>query len=251
MISCFAIPLAVTAPSQPTPRALVSMSANTPSCITPSVTTCLNSPRLSRVRHRPSLTDFALFHTTTWSWSCGITRATVVVGERCSNHPGHVLLDDTVLPRSGVEDVALRIGEDVLDGPAVALVDDCLGPLVGQGPGNRHRLRGREREIEPGNGCCLLVLAGLLFGLDPGHFCCPFLVAEGGRKPGDSVLYPRCDARRLALRGRPQWLAADRIDDEPEHVLELLLAHLGANFDAVPAVEIGESRPKKDARRGP
>jgi hypothetical protein len=47
-----------------------------------------------------------------------------------------VLLDDAGLARAGAEDVLLRPGEHDLDGPPVAVVDDGLGLLVGERPGD-------------------------------------------------------------------------------------------------------------------
>ncbi len=49
----------------------MSRSDSTPWCSSDSVVVALNRPRESSVRHRPSASDLARFHTTTWSCSWG------------------------------------------------------------------------------------------------------------------------------------------------------------------------------------
>ena len=57
--------------SQSHPNSWVNRSASMPWCSSPSMTTLLNRPRESSVRHCPSETDRARLATTTWSWSWG------------------------------------------------------------------------------------------------------------------------------------------------------------------------------------
>jgi hypothetical protein len=64
------------------------------------------------------------------------------VGERGRDDPGHVLFDDAAGTGTGVKDVGLGIGEDVVDRFAMALRDDGFGVLVGERPGRRNALAG-------------------------------------------------------------------------------------------------------------
>ena len=60
------------------------------------------------------------------------------VGEQGIDDSGHVLFDDAAGTRTGVEDVALGVGEDVVDRLAVTLGDDGFRVLVGERPSRRY-----------------------------------------------------------------------------------------------------------------
>ena len=139
-------------PSQPHPSASVNRSASTPWCSSESVDDGLEqATRIERppdavrdgagpVGHHDMVVEL------------GVTGPRVPVGERGGHHTLDVLLDHATLARARTEHLAFGVGQHDVDGPAVAVVDERLGLLVGQRPGHRHRLGWREREVEPGHG---------------------------------------------------------------------------------------------------
>ena len=70
----------------------------------------------------------------------GVPGPRIPVGEGGRHHALDVLLDHTGFARTGVEDLAFGVGENDLDGLAVAGIDRRFGIRVGQCPGHRDRL---------------------------------------------------------------------------------------------------------------
>ena len=77
------------------------------------------------------------------------------VGERGRDDPGHVLFDDAAGTGTGVKDVGLGIGNDVVDRFAMTLRDNGFGVLIGERPGRRDALARTECEVKAGDrGSC-------------------------------------------------------------------------------------------------
>jgi hypothetical protein len=100
--------------------------------------------------------------------------------ERRRDDARDILLDDPGLPRPGAKHVAFGVGEHVLDSAPVAVVDDGLGRLVGERPGDTHTLGWGKGQVE----------AGYRDG------------STGGR-----------------LRGASDWLAAHRVGELDQHLV--------------------------------
>lgn len=105
---------------------------------------------------------------------------------------------------------------------------------------------GENVEVKPGNGCSLAGLAGLLFGLNPGHFCCPFLVAEAGGRRVTRSSTRVVTLASLRFGAVPNGSPLTGSTMSPSMFWSCFLARLGA----VPVVESDESRSTEDARRG-
>ncbi len=131
------------------------------------------------------------------------------VGESGCDDAGDVLFDDAVRAGAGAKHLPLRIGEDVPDGLEMAVVDDQLRLLIAEGPGDRDRLRGRERQIEAGDGC------------------------SSGR----------------SLRRQADRLAGDRVGQGDEHETEVFRGHLRARLQPPAAVEVCQTLTEKSPGR--
>ena len=126
--------------------------------------------------------------------------------ERGGDHTRDVLFDHAVGPRTGPEYVSFGVADREGDGPAVALVDHRLGPLIGERPRHRHRLWRGEREVEPGH-----------------------------RQPATR------DLRLAADR-----LAGDRVGAAGQHRLQVLLGNLRAGLDSSTGVQVGQTGPEEN-----
>ena len=175
-------------PSHPHPNASVNRSLSTPWCNSERATTLLNRPRLSSVRHLPSETRTGAVGHHDVVVELGVAGPRIPVGERHRDHTLDVFLDHAVGARARVEDLALGVGEDDLDGPAVARIDPRLGVPIGQRPGHRHRFGRGEGEIEPGHrgaeSCSPLARSSASIGVT----CRAPLGGAGGRRDGCDAL---------------------------------------------------------------
>ncbi len=176
----------------------------------------------------------------------GVAGAAVEMGERRRDDPFDVLLGDPARPRTGMEHLGLRIGQDDLDGFAVTVEDDLLRFRIGQRPRHRYPFGRTEREIKTGHRPALLWGGGFLVGLDHGDQLGPLF---GGQVVGD-LGYPGGDplaqrGRRLG-RGAAHRLAGDRVGQQAQHPEQMLLGDRLAPFEA----EGGQAGAEEDAAWG-
>jgi hypothetical protein len=109
-----------------------------------------------------------------------------------------------------MEHLALRVGEYVVDGLAVAVVDHLSGLFIGQRPGHRYRLARAEGEIE---------------------------TCHRGEL-------------RAKVRAAAERLAGDRVTAQTEHVVEMILGHDRALLHPSAAGQSGKTGAEKHPRRG-
>ena len=94
--------------SQSHPNSWVNRSASTPWCSSPSITTLLNRPRESSVRHCPVGDRPGPVGHHHMVMELGVAGPRIPVGERGGHHALDILLDHAVSSRTRVEDLALR-----------------------------------------------------------------------------------------------------------------------------------------------
>ena len=181
----------------------------------------------------------------------GVPGPRVAVGEGGGHHSVDVLLDHAVGARARVEHLALGVGEDDLDGPPVAGVDQGLGLPVGQCPGDRDRLRRRERQVEPGHGRTEGSSLGPFLGFDAGPLLGAFGAGGGGRHGGDSLGHPRGQGEVGAVGLAAERLAGDRVGAHAEQIEQVLLGHLRTRLDPAAVVEAGQAGAQEHAGRRP
>lgn len=180
----------------------------------------------------------------------GVAGPGVEMGERRGHHAVDVLFHHAVRARAGAEHLALCVGEDDVDGPAVALVDHRLGLGVRHRPRRRDGLGRGEGEVEPGHRRALGDTLGSFFRFDPGHQLCALGLGGRRREGLDACCDPLPEWQVGSVGLATERGAGDRICAHPEQGEQVLLGDHGALGHASAAVQARKARAQEHAGRG-